>query len=72
MLLDRSFPDVEKVCGGMNVNLVTKDVTYETLKDPKFLAWIKEQFPANADLRKPIEEFDAARQRETSIKQYSI
>lgn len=61
--LDQVFPDVEKLCEGMKVAFVTKDVTWETLNSPNFIDWLAKQFPANRELKKPFEEFRAARQR---------
>jgi len=61
--LDHVFPDVEKVCAGMKVTFVTKDVTWETLNSPNFVKWLSKQFPVNKELKKPFEEYRAARQR---------
>ncbi len=62
-LLDRDFPDAERVCEAMKVSIVTKDVTWETLNDEKFVEWLERQFPLNRDLKRPFEEYKAARQK---------
>ena len=64
--LDDVFPDAEKVCEGMKVDFVTKDVTWETLNSPNFVEWLSKQFPANAALKKPFEEFRAAREQQAA------
>ncbi len=61
--LDHVFPGVEKLCAGMKVTFVTKDVTWETLNSPNFVEWLSKQFPVNKELKKPFEEYRAARQR---------
>lgn len=61
--LDQVFPDVTKICDGMRVTFITKDVTWETLNSPHFVDWISKQFPVNKELKKPFEEYRAARQR---------
>jgi hypothetical protein len=61
--LDREFPNVEKLCKDMAVTFITKDVTWETLNSPNFVEWLSSQFRVNKDLRKPFEEYRAARQR---------
>lgn len=62
-LLDRAFPDVDEVCDAMKVSVVTKDVTWDTLNDRRFVDWLQSQYPVNKDLRKPFEEYHAAKQR---------
>jgi hypothetical protein len=57
------FPDVEKLCERMKVVFVTKDVTWETLNSPNFVDWLAKQFPVNSELKKPFEEYQAARAR---------
>ena len=61
--LDRAFPDVDEVCDAMKVSFVTKDVTWDTLNDRTFVDWWQSQFPVNKELRKPFEEYRAAKQR---------
>jgi hypothetical protein len=47
----------------MRVVFITKDVTWETLNSPHFVDWLTKQFRVNAELKKPFEEYQAARQR---------
>jgi hypothetical protein len=61
--LDQAFPDVESLCAGMQVIFVTKDVTWETLNSPNFVDWLSQQFSVNKEMKKPFEEYRAARQR---------
>jgi cell division septation protein DedD len=61
--LERAFPDVEEVCGEMKVKYLTKDVTWNTLNDSEFVDWLAKEFRVNKDLKKPFEEYRAARQR---------
>lgn len=62
-ILERAFPDVEEVCGEMKVKYLTKDVTWNTLNDSDFVDWLAKEFRVNKDLKKPFEEYRAARQR---------
>ena len=63
-LLDAAFPPVDKLCEGMKIQLVPKDLTWETLNEPGFVDWLGKQYPANSGLKKPFEEFRAVRGRD--------
>jgi hypothetical protein len=63
MILDKAFPDAEDICADMTIGFVTKDVTWETLNAPGFVAWLGKKFPLNKDIKKPFEEYRAARER---------
>jgi hypothetical protein len=43
--LAAQFPKADKVAEGMRVSRVVKDVTCNTLNEPGFIDWLKEQFP---------------------------
>jgi hypothetical protein len=57
--LQESYADLEK---GMRVTRVVKDVTWNTLNEPGFIDWLKEQFPLRKDLQQPFELYHAARE----------
>lgn len=59
--LQKSFGDPEGRINRMKAKAVFKDVTYEMLKEPGFIAIVSERFP---DLRH-IEEYTAAKERPT-------
>ncbi len=59
-----SFDAAGDIVGEMAVGAVFKGVTYETLVNPDFQQLVKENFPAVA----LMDEFDAARQTELSLK----
>lgn len=59
-LFNNHMPPAEKLMGAINLNVVYKGVTYETLKDPEFVALVKKQFPS-VDWLTPLEEFTAAK-----------
>jgi hypothetical protein len=61
--LDQAFPDVESLCDAMKVTFIPKDVTWETLNSPNFVDWLSQQFSINKEMKKPFEEYRAARQR---------
>jgi hypothetical protein len=46
----------------MRVTRVIKDVTWNTLNEPGFIDWLKEQFPLRKDLQQPFELYRAARE----------
>jgi len=56
--LAQAFGTADQLIGKMEVNVVFKGVTYESLKDPAFVAVAKKAFPS---LEKLLEEFEAAR-----------
>ena len=62
-LLDGAFPPVDKLCKGMSVSFVPKDLTWETLNEPGFVDWLEKQYPANSGLKKPFDEFRAVCER---------
>jgi hypothetical protein len=62
-MLDQAFPSVDKICDSMKINFITMDVTWETLNSPHLIDWLSKQFPVNKELKKPFEEYRAARQR---------
>lgn len=62
-LLDGAFPPADKLCEGMTVRFVPKDLTWETLNEPGFVEWLGNQYPANSGLKKPFDEFLAACER---------
>lgn len=62
-LLDNAFPQVDKVCQGMSVRFVPKDLTWETLNEPGFVEWLGKQYLANCGLQKPFDLFRAAQAR---------
>jgi hypothetical protein len=39
-----------------------KDITWNTLNEPGFIEWLKEQFPLRKDLQEPFEQYRAARE----------
>ena len=62
-MLDEAFPHVDKICDSMKINFITMDVTWETLNSQNFVDWLSKQFPVNKELKKPFDEYRAARQR---------
>lgn len=57
--LDRIFPDADSLIRDMRLEVSFKDVTYETLNRPDFLASVKEAFP-KIDWDRPYNDFKAA------------
>lgn len=57
--LDRIFPNADSLIRDMRLEVSFKDVTYETLNRPDFLASVKEAFP-KIDWDRPYNEFKAA------------
>jgi len=47
----------------MRVVRVVKDVTWNTLNEPGFIEWLKQQFPLRKDLQQPFELYRAAREK---------
>ncbi len=62
-VLDAAFPKAEEVVEGMRVVRVVKDVTWNTLNEPGFIEWLKQQFPLRKDLQQPFELYRAAREK---------
>jgi hypothetical protein len=50
-ILAQAFPTAEEVVGAMKVTRVVKDVTWNTLNEPGFVEWLKQQFPLRKDLQ---------------------
>jgi hypothetical protein len=61
-ILAAAFPKPDEVAEGMRVIRVVKDVTWNTLNEPGFIEWLKEQFPLRKDLLQPFELYRAARE----------
>jgi hypothetical protein len=61
-ILSMAFPKPNEVAGSMRVIRVVKDVTWNTLNEPGFVDWLKEQFPHRKDLHQPFEQYHAARE----------
>jgi hypothetical protein len=61
-ILTIAFPRPDEVAEGMRVTRVVKDVTWNTLNEPGFIEWLKEQFPLRKDLQQPFEQYRAARE----------
>lgn len=59
-LFDRYMPLPEKLMGAIQLKCIYKGVTYETLKDPDFVAQVQKQFP-HVDWQTPLEEYTAAK-----------
>lgn len=57
--LDRSFPTAKSLVSKMVLDVDYKDVTYETLRNPKFLEALRRAFP-NQNWEQAHEEFQAA------------
>ncbi|MCV2367682.1 hypothetical protein [Roseateles oligotrophus] len=53
------FPRAEALVGGMRLDCVRKDVTYETLASVDFRETVRKAFPFEA-WNKPLAEFTAA------------
>ena len=62
-VLDAAFPKADEVVEGMRVVRVVKDVTWNTLNEPGFIEWLKQQFPLRKDLQQPFELYRAAREK---------
>ena len=62
--LDKCFPRAEKLIKKMEVECQFSDVTYETLTHEGFIKALKRAFPY-VNWAKPLEEFEALRQKET-------
>ncbi len=63
--LDKTFPQPSDLMSDMSLDVQFRDVTYETLHQPGFGEKLRESFPL-VDWDKPFEEFDAAREREST------
>jgi hypothetical protein len=61
-VLTGAFPKAEEMAEGVRVTRVVKDVTWNTLNEPGFIDWLKEQFPLRKDLQQPFELYRAARE----------
>jgi len=61
--LIEAFPKAQVLAGGMRVTTVVKDITWNTLNDQGFVDWLRTQWPQRTDLKKPFEEYRAARER---------
>jgi hypothetical protein len=61
-ILAAAFPNADEVAEAMRVSRVVKDVTWNTLNEPGFVEWLKNQYPHRKDLRQPFELFHAARE----------
>jgi hypothetical protein len=61
--LAEAFPTAEEVVGAMKVTRVVKDITWNTLNEPGFIEWLKQQFPLRKDLQQPFELYRAAREK---------
>lgn len=57
--IESAFPRAESIIQKMALEVIFKDVTFETLNRPEFLATVKEAFP-NVDWDKPYNDFKAA------------
>jgi hypothetical protein len=57
--LEGAFPGAEKLIGEMTLTVIYKDVTFETLNQPKFFKRLKLAFP-RIDWEKPYHDFKAA------------
>jgi len=47
-ILAAAFPKADEVAESMRVTRVVKDVTWNTLNEPGFIDWLKEQCPAGS------------------------
>jgi hypothetical protein len=61
-ILAAAFPKADEVAESMRIMRVVKDVTWNTLNEPGFIDWLKEQFPLRKDLQEPFELYHAARE----------
>lgn len=64
-LFDRHMPLPEKLTGAIELKCIYKGVTYETLKNPEFVAQVQKQFP-HVDWQKPLQEYIAAKSAHAS------
>ena len=61
--ISRAFPDPASLVCAMHLEVHFRDVTYETLNEPKFEAALREAFSL-IDWDKPFNEFNAAREKQ--------
>jgi hypothetical protein len=59
-LLGRVFPTADKLIGAMNLEIIYKDVTFESLNRPDFLDAVKKAFANDENWDKLYDEFKAA------------
>jgi hypothetical protein len=64
--IEKVLPTIEDVCEGMSVTLVIKDVTWETLNNAEFVAWLKEKYKHAKELKEPFDSYSAAKVRTSS------
>jgi hypothetical protein len=61
--LDDVFPSADEIVSNMTLDVNFKDVTFETLNDPQFMAALKEAYP-DIDWDKPYSDFRAMGEHE--------
>jgi hypothetical protein len=61
--LIEAFPRAKDLADEMRATTVVKDITWNTLNNPGFVDWLREQWPQRTDLRQPFEQYRAARER---------
>jgi hypothetical protein len=64
--IDKVLPTMQDVCENMSVSLVIKDVTWDTLNNGEFVAWLKQKYKHAQELKEPFESYTAARERTIS------
>ena len=62
-ILVAAFPTAVEVAEGMRISRIVKDVSWNTLNEPGFVDWLKNQFPHRKDLQQPFELYHAAREK---------
>ena len=62
--LERLFPKPEDLIGETKLDVIFRDVTYETLHDPEFVKKLKKAYP-EVDWDKPFKEFTAAKEKDS-------
>jgi hypothetical protein len=63
--LDDVFPSADEIVSNMTLDVNFKDVTFETLNDPEFMAALKEAYP-DIDWDKPYSDFRAMGEQQSS------
>jgi hypothetical protein len=64
-----AFPKAHDLAQEMRVTPVVKDITWNTLNEKGFVDWLRKQWPDRTDLRKPLGQYRAARERMSPLGQ---